>query len=209
MILGIKVHTEFVVEFSWHEWLQEDFHLNVGSEYLFSPASVPNVFASWDHSSDVCRIWTNSYSYLMLRVMLLEIEVESGAFMGNCLSFQKISDERKVWERKMYMFFRHFCSWQIYRGSTTRKHQKLKLFVPFFLFVFLGMGYFAEVQFFRRLFSNPFHGLSLCQWLEGGMKEKASPKCRVKSTITFPGLFSLKSVWLWPRLGSSSRQSHV
>lgn len=48
-----EVQSEFVVEFSWHEWLQEDFHLNVGAECLFSPASVPNVFASWDHSSNV------------------------------------------------------------------------------------------------------------------------------------------------------------
>lgn len=35
MILGIEVHSEFVVEFSWNEKVQEDFHLNVGEEYLF------------------------------------------------------------------------------------------------------------------------------------------------------------------------------
>lgn len=45
-ILGIEVHSEFVVEFSWHHRLQEDFHLNVGTGFVFSLASVPNVFAS-------------------------------------------------------------------------------------------------------------------------------------------------------------------
>lgn len=39
------------------------------------------------------------------------------------------------------------------------------------LYVF-GVGHLAEVQFFRWLFSNPFHGLWLCHGQEGGRKGK-------------------------------------
>lgn len=62
MSLGI----EFVVEVPWHGQLQEDFHLNAGAEFIFSPVSVPDVFASRDHGLDVWRIRTDSFSYLML-----------------------------------------------------------------------------------------------------------------------------------------------
>ncbi len=151
MILGIEVHSEFVVEFSWHEWLQEDFHLNVGAAYLFSPASVPNVFASWDHSSDVWRIWTNSFSYLMLRVMLLEIGVESGVLIASKvqpLQFSKgLGWKESLREKDVRVFSDLFVPGR-YLGMSTERN--LCLF---------GLGYSAGVQFFKGLFSNPFHGL--------------------------------------------------
>lgn len=37
-----------------------------------------------------------------------------------------------------------------------------------------GVGHLTEVQFFRWLFSNPFHGLWLYHGQEGGRKGKAS-----------------------------------
>lgn len=84
------------------------FHLKVGAECLLSPASIPNVFASWDHTSDVWRIWTNSSSYLVLRVVLLEKAAESWCYcVRNALNVQLIPfSERfgvkwQVWEREM------------------------------------------------------------------------------------------------------------
>lgn len=50
-----------------------------------------------------------------------------------------------------------------------------------------------------------FCPLSLEWWEEG----KASHKYKVKSTITFPGLFSLKSLWLWPRFSNGRNLSLV
>lgn len=72
-ILGIEVHPEFAVEFSWHEWLWGRFFTSRLAPSGFSRrAPGPNVFASWDHISDVWRIWTNSSSYLVLQSVLLE-----------------------------------------------------------------------------------------------------------------------------------------
>lgn len=164
MILGIEVHSEFVVEFSWPGWLQEDFHLNVGAECLFSPASVPNVFASWDHSSDVWRILTNSFSYLVLRVMLLEIEVESGVFfkfflwvislkVQQQLPFSKRFRMKEKFDGEGCAVFWSFCSWQIQEGWALKESSTTAEMICTFLVTRL------KVHYFKGLFSNPFHGL--------------------------------------------------
>lgn len=202
-ILGIEVHSEFVVEFSWHGWLQEDFHLNVGEEYLligFCSQCVcqlrPQFLCLEDMNKFLLISYVSSYAFgnrSEIWHFLLVLVREAPGFLFILRFRIKEQFERERFTSFFIILFVHGK----YRGrSTVRKQQQLKWCVPFLVWV-------AQLQFFRGLFLIHFMG---CSRQEGRRKGKASPKCGVKSTITFPGLFSFKSSWR-PRFSNTQPQT--
>lgn len=81
------------------------------------------------------------YGWLLRKLQLLPF--------SKGLGWKKSLRERDVRVLLIFLFLANVEAWV----STDRKLHKQKLFVPFWY------GWLNEVQFFRGLFSNPFHGL--------------------------------------------------